>query len=98
MSKSNNNRKYPAANHQPFHMANLRKEDALLRQAAYDELSLEEKIARLPPEPHAKKQRNRLLSLLERRNAPKPKLTVVKADDLQVEVPAKTKRYMREQK
>ena len=37
-------------------------------QAEYNKLSLEEKIARLPPEPGAQKQRKRLLALLEERN------------------------------
>lgn len=35
-------------------------------------LSLTEKIARLPPEPHAAKQRARLLSLLEEAKKPQP--------------------------
>ena len=70
--KLNNRRKYPDANHQPMHLAALRKKDALERQAAYDKLTLDEKIAKLPPEPHAKQQRARLLAALEKQNAPKP--------------------------
>lgn len=61
--KLNNNRKYPDANHQPCHLAKLRKEDALARQAEYNKLSLQEKLARLPV-PGATKQRARLEALV----------------------------------
>ncbi len=70
--KQNNIRKYPDANHQPCHKAADRKMRAEVRQEFSDKLSLEEKIARLPPEPHAKRQRARYLAALEKRNQPKP--------------------------
>lgn len=70
--KLNNTRKFPDANRQPRQKAAERKMQAEVRQEAYSELTLEQKIAALPPEPHAKKQRARLLAALEKRNAPKP--------------------------
>ncbi len=69
--KLNNIRKFPDANHQPCQKAADRKMRAEVRQEFYDKLSLEEKISRLPPEPHAKKQRARLQALLEKKNQPK---------------------------
>jgi hypothetical protein len=66
--KQNNNRKYPDANRQPRHKAAERIGRAQARQEHYDSLTLEQKIALLPPEPHAKKQRARLMSLLEKQN------------------------------
>lgn len=63
MPKENNNRVYPDANHQPRHLAKFRKDEALTRQAEYDKLSLQEKIARLPV-PGATKQRTRLEALV----------------------------------
>jgi hypothetical protein len=79
MSKLNNRRVFPDANKQPRQNANMRKTDALARQAAYDKLSLKEKLERMPPEPHAKKQRARLQALLLKQNetkeTPKPKAT-----------------------
>lgn len=69
--KQFNTHKFPDATRQPRHLDRLRKEGAKERQEAYDKLTLEEKIARLPAEPHAKKQRARLLSLLEKKNQPK---------------------------
>jgi hypothetical protein len=71
--KQDNRRVYPDATRQPRHLDALRKSEAKARQEAYDKLTLEEKIARLPPEPHAKKQRARLQVALEKRNAPKTK-------------------------
>ena len=65
--KTNNDRLYPTAK-QPKHIAETRKKDSLQRQANYDLLLLEDKIARLPPEPGAAKQRKRLLALLEKQN------------------------------
>lgn len=62
--KSNNRRIYPEANHQPRQNAKLRKEWALERQTAYDKLSTQEKLDRLPGEPFCKKQRDRLVALL----------------------------------
>lgn len=69
--KQFNTHKHPNANHQPRQKAEDRKMRAEVRQEFYDKLSLEEKIARLPAEPHAKKQRARLQLALEKRNAPK---------------------------
>ncbi len=43
--------------------ARLRRE-AEERQVEYDKLTLQQKLDRLPPEPHAKRQRTRLLALL----------------------------------
>ena len=42
--KLNNDRKYPDANHQPRHLARLRKEDAKKRQEAYDKLTTQQKL------------------------------------------------------
>lgn len=39
-----------------------RRKEAEQRQAEYDKLSLQEKVDRLPPEPHAKRQREKLLA------------------------------------
>lgn len=64
-AKENNRVLYPDANHQPKHKASFRKLEAIERQESYDKLSIQEKIALLPPEPHAKKQRERLLNLLK---------------------------------
>ena len=50
----------------------LRRKFAEERQAEYDKLTLQQKIDRLPPEPGAKKQRARLLALLEESKKPKP--------------------------
>lgn len=66
--KQDNRRVYPDATRQPRHLDSLRKEEAKERQEAYDKLTLEEKLAKLPPEPGAAKQRARLLSLLEKKN------------------------------
>ena len=70
--KLNNTRRYPDANHQPCQKAADRKLRAEARQEVYNELTLEQKIAALPPEPYSKKQRARLLAALEKQNAPKP--------------------------
>jgi hypothetical protein len=74
--KTNNHRTYPDANHQPCQDASFRKADADARQKAYDELTLEQKIEKLPPEPYSKKQRAKLMAQLEKKNmqaAPKKK-------------------------
>jgi hypothetical protein len=42
-------------------MRAARRAAAEKRQAEYDKLSKAEKLAKLPPEPHAKRQRDRLL-------------------------------------
>lgn len=49
----------------------LRRKFAEERQTEYDKLTLQEKIDRLPPEPHSAKQRARLLGLLETSKKPK---------------------------
>lgn len=49
-----------------------RRNAALKRQAEYDKLSLQEKLQRLPPEPHCAKQRNKLLLLVEAQTKQKP--------------------------
>jgi hypothetical protein len=61
--KLNNNRKYPDATRQPCHLDRLRKEGAKERQAEYEKLTLQEKLARLPV-PGANKQRARLEALV----------------------------------
>lgn len=43
-----------------------RRKRAEERQAEYDKLTLEQKIERLPPEPRAKRQRDRLMSELKK--------------------------------
>ena len=70
--KLNNNRRFPDANHQPCHKAAERKLNAEVRQELANELTLEEKLAKLPPEPHCAKQRARYTAQLAKRNAPKP--------------------------
>jgi hypothetical protein len=70
--KQFNTHKHPNANHQPRQKAADRKLHAQARQDVYNELTLEQKIAALPPEPYSKKQRARLMAALEKRNAPKP--------------------------
>ena len=69
--KQFNTHRFPDANHQPKHLARLRKEGANERQAAYDLLTLEQKIAKLPAEPHATKQRARLQAALLKSKQPK---------------------------
>jgi hypothetical protein len=70
--KENNRQVYPDANHQPRQKAAERLALAQDRQKINDGLTLEQKIAKLPPEPYSKKERARLLSALAKRNAPKP--------------------------
>lgn len=41
------------------------KNEANIRKENYDKLSIEEKIAKLPPEPHSQKQRTKLMAQLE---------------------------------
>jgi hypothetical protein len=97
--KQNNRRIYPDANRQPRHKAADRKMRAEVRQELASELTLEQKIAKLPPEPYAAKQRARYAAQLVKRNAPKPE---VKNDAPKQEVAAdntvkqnKTKKYMK---
>ena len=63
--KLNNRRVYPDANHQPCHLARLRREGSKERQEAYDKLTLQQKLERLPAN-GAKKQRARLEALLQK--------------------------------
>lgn len=85
MAKVNNNKKYPEANRQPRHEAADRIGRAQARQEAYDALTLEQKIAQLPPEPHAKKQRARLMARLAKKNAPKQEPASEKSETQEVE-------------
>lgn len=48
-----------------------RRKRAEARNAEYDKLSLQEKLDRLPAEPHAAKQRAKLNALLSKQVAPK---------------------------
>jgi hypothetical protein len=93
--KQNNRRVYPNANHQPMHKAADRVDRAQARQEVYDELTLEQKIARLPPEPQAKKQRARLTALLEKRDAPKAAPSVSKDAPTTENNSDKQKKYMK---
>jgi len=86
--KQYNTHKYPNATRQPRHLDGLRKSEARKRQEAYDKLSLEEKIARLPAEPHAAKQRARLQSLLDKKNQKVENEKIV-ADKAETAEPAK---------
>lgn len=45
-----------------------RRKEAEARQAEYDKLTLQQKLAALPPEPFAAKQRSKLLAKLEEVN------------------------------
>lgn len=73
--KQFNTHKYPNANRQPRQKAADRKMRAEVRQEFSDKLSLEEKLAKLPPEPHAQRQRARYLAALAKQNAPKVEKT-----------------------
>ncbi len=76
MSKKDNNRqKFPMANHQPRHKAAERIGKAQARTEFSNGLSLEQKIARLAPEPHSAKERARLLAALATQNTPKETTT-----------------------
>lgn len=69
-AKLYNTHKYPDANRQPRHLASFRRKDALERQAAYNELTIQQKLdlldARLGRGVGATKQRKRLNSLLNK--------------------------------
>lgn len=83
--KTNNRQKYPQADRQPRHIAHLRAADLKERQDAYDLLTLEQKLAKLPPEPRCAKQRAKLLAKIEKRDRkPQPKEVGVKASELPV--------------
>ena len=75
--KTNNNRKYPEADRQPRHIASFRVKESKERQEAYDLLTLEQKLAKLPPEPKCAKQRAKLLAKIDKRDRkPQPKEAV----------------------
>lgn len=99
-AKENNRHKYSDANRQPRQKASDRKAKALGRQDAYNELTLEQKIAALPPEPYSKKQRARLLALLEKQSKPKeaPAAQAVAEDTTPKQEQPKPRKYMKGQK
>ena len=83
--KLNNRQKYPDADRQPRHIAHLRAKDLKDRQDAYDLLTLEQKLAKLPPEPRCAKQRAKLLAKIDKRDRkPQPKEVGVKPGELVV--------------
>ena len=84
MNKDNNRKKYPMANHQPRHKAAERIGKAQARTEFSNGLSLEQKIARLPPEPYSAKERARLLAALAKQNTPKQETTAT-AETVSVE-------------
>ena len=65
--KQNNRRVFPDATRQPRQFDAMRKREAKERQEAYDKLSLQEKIDRLPAT-GATKQRAKLQALLDKKN------------------------------
>lgn len=93
--KQNNNRKYANANHQPRHKAADRIGKAQARQEASDALSLNEKIAKLPPEPFAKKVRAKLLARLAKQNEPKSATKNELAQASSSENKQQAKKYMK---
>ena len=80
MKKEHNTHRYPDANKQPRQDAKFRKTEALERKAAYEALSIQEKVAlldrRLGVGMGAVKQRSRLTLQLEKQSKP----TVEKSD------------------
>lgn len=83
--KLNNRQKYPDADRQPRHVASFRAKEAKERQDAYDLLTLEQKLARLPPEPKCAKQRAKLLAKIDKRDRkPQPKEVGIKPGELVV--------------
>ena len=48
----------------------FRRKAAEERQAEYDKLTLQQKLERLPPEPHCAKQRAKLMAQLEAKQQP----------------------------
>lgn len=97
--KTNNNRKYPSANRQPRHKAADRIGRALARQEVAASLTLEQKIAKLPPEPFSAKQRARYLAQLVKRNTVPQAFNLAEKPEVVVDVagskPNKTKKYMK---
>lgn len=68
-----------------------RRKEAEERQAAYDALTLQQKIDRLPPEPHAVKQRAKLLALKDK-PAAKPTVEVEVSEEKKHGLTAKERR------
>jgi len=66
--KQFNTHRFPNATRQPRHLDRLRKEEALKRQAAYALLTVEQKLAKLPPT-GAVKQRAKLQAMLLKQQA-----------------------------
>ena len=97
MKKDNNTRKFPLAKSQPRHTYADKIGRTQARKELADARTLEEKIARLPPEPASKKERTRLLTLLAKQNqvkveaAPTPQ---VKTETVSKEDRKQAKRYM----
>lgn len=89
-----NTHKFPDATRQPRHADRLRKEGAKERQEAYDKLSLEEKLAKLPTD-GAHKQRAKLQALLDKKNQ---KVEVQEKVQSPQEVPEKDKKQNNSQK
>lgn len=92
--KENNRRLYTGK--QPKHKAKFRIQEAQERQEAYNNLSIEERIAlldrRLGKDVGAKKQRARLAKQLSQRNQPiEPKKTEKAFVPMQIEEPKKLK-------
>jgi hypothetical protein len=67
-AKLNNTHKYPYANHQPRHLAALRRKTAKDNKEAYDKLTTQQKLDLINEKfPNgANKQRARLTALLEK--------------------------------
>lgn len=83
--KRKNHRKYPGARgRRPDNYRQFRKPEALERQAAYDQLSITDKISlldvRLGKGLGAVKQRARLALLLEKQNKPQPEVSKASAE------------------
>lgn len=99
--KQDNRRVYPDATRQPRQFDAMRKREAKERQEAYDKLTLQEKMDRLPAE-GAKKQRAKLQALLDKKNQ-KVENEQVLADKIeaaervveQVKKNTSTKKYMK---
>jgi hypothetical protein len=84
-AKVNNNHKWPDADRQPRHIAHLRAQEAKERQDAYDLLTLEQKLEKLPPSPLCDKQRAKLLAKIDKRDRkPQPKEVAAKPAELNV--------------
>lgn len=63
-----NDRRHPGIKGKRPDKKEYRQAEAIERQATYDALSIEQKLAQLAPEPHAAKQRAKLNKQLAQRN------------------------------